>query len=131
MFGLKFKEPYCEKKYTCTDSTGKSVITYQRKLDPVKEVVFAGFGGCWVYLIIDGVYSLNLDIIYFFIAFLFTMIIRLYTIVEKEVKTIPNNDGTGPRSDSTGPRDGRGKGKGRGTGVGAGSKTGGKQGDCE
>jgi len=132
MFGLKFKEPFCEKKYTCIDEEGFNRITYQRKIDPVKEVFGFGLFGFFICMIIDAILiKLSIDTIYYFILFLLLMIIRLYTIVEGEVRTIPNKDGTGPREDSTGPRDGRGGGKGRGTGAGAGSKTGGEKGDCE
>ena len=82
MFGLKFKEPYCLKRYPYTNNDGFHHSIYRRKLDPVKEVFFTGLGSFFVCIMVDALWTLNIDIKYYYIIVLCAMIVRLLTIVE-------------------------------------------------
>ena len=80
MFGLKFKEPYCLKRYICTDVEGFHYSIYQRKLDPAKEIFFTGLGSIFICIIINTLWTINLNL---WFAALGVMFIRLCTILEK------------------------------------------------
>jgi hypothetical protein len=87
VFGLKLKEPYCKKKYTYTDNEGYHQNVYQRKQDPVKEVIFTGIGAVWVWVMVDSLLlKLHINSITYLIIALCVMIVRVLTIVEKDVR---------------------------------------------
>lgn len=85
MFGLKFKKPYCVKKYICIDEEGFNRITYRRKIDPVKEIFFTGFFVCMIFVMIDALLiKVDISIGYYWLFMSCTMIIRLFMITEND-----------------------------------------------